>query len=138
MGFTVNIKLTGVPDARRRLANITSEGSKAMARALYVEGETIMADSKGKYVPVKSGNLRSSGHVQKPKQHKKYGWVIDLGYGGPAVPYAVVQHERMDYYHRHGESKYLEKPALKRAPKIGRNVSKAVLAVMQKNGKRGK
>jgi hypothetical protein len=136
-GFTVSINVSGIPDATRRIRGAVEVVDKAVASALYVEGEKIMGESKAKYVPVKSGVLRGSGHVQPPKRTKRHGWVIDLGFGGPAKAYAVVQHE-MPYEHRVGESKYLEKPALKAAPRIGKNVGKVVRKALRSIGKVGR
>lgn len=70
-------------------------------------GEEIMADVKasrhGKGVPVDEGTLRSSGTVRGPDSDG----AVRLTFGGPSAPYALVQHERTDYSHTVGESRYL-------------------------------
>lgn len=82
--------------------------------ALYREAEAIMADSKLE-VPVDTGVLRSTGHVTLPK---RVGGeiVIELGYGGPATPYALRQHETLEYGHTVGKAKYLSDPFQRRIP----------------------
>lgn len=135
MSFKVTVTLEGVNETSLKLKGAREIATKALARGLYVEGEKIMAESKGKYVPVKSGNLRSSGHVQPPKRVGDHGYVILLGYGGPSVPYALVQHEALHFKHPHGEAKYLEKPTLKAAPGMGKRVSRRVAAALKAAGK---
>lgn len=85
------------------------------AAAAYEEGEIEMTMSK-RQVPVDTGTLRSTGHVEQPS------WTSDqvtvgLGYGGPAGPgfggevgYAVYVHENLETRHPVGKAKYLEDP----------------------------
>lgn len=129
--FTVGIKVEGITDAMLRTSKAKEVASKAVAQALYIEGEKIMALSKGQYVPVLSGALRSSGHVRPPAPSAKWAYVVELGYGGPAVPYALVQHER----HK-TKAKYLERPALRQAPMIGRRVGAKVRVALATLGKK--
>lgn len=130
--FSVQIELKGVEKTLLKLKGAGKVAGKAAAGALYIEGEKIMAESKDRYVPVKHGNLMASGHVALPKQTDKEVWRIDLGYGGPSVDYAIVQHENMKYRHKRGTSKYLEKPALAAAPKIGKRVGKKIMFALRK------
>ena len=69
-----------------------------------------MTESK-KQCPVDVGTLRSTGHVQGPETSGGH-VVVTLGYGGPAAPYAIVQHERLDFHHTVGKAKFLEVPML--------------------------
>ncbi len=94
----------------RTLADPAQVG-RAVGAALYQEAERIMADSKENYVPVDWGNLRASGHVDEPKVSGT-GASVELGFGGPATPYALRQHEELSYTHEVGEAKYLEKPLI--------------------------
>lgn len=105
------IVLEGVPESIARLASLPAEVTKALSGALYKEGWAILTDSQ-RLVPVETGTLRSSGTVSTPKTD---GDIVDveIGYGGAAQDYAIVQHERMDFQHPHGgQAKYLEQPAL--------------------------
>jgi hypothetical protein len=88
-------------------------GDKAVeegGKALYRMGEQIMAESKRR-VPVDTGNLRDSGHVQNPVRQDQSVTVV-LGYGGPGIGYALPVHERFDVRHKVGGPKYLEQPVL--------------------------
>jgi hypothetical protein len=130
--FNVHVKVEGLDRTLLKLKNAQEVAGKAAAQGLYIEGEKVMGESKARYVPVKHGNLRSSGHVAPPKRTKNYVWRIDMGYGGPSVPYALVQHENLHYRHPHGSAKYLEKPALKAAPKMGKRVGRVVMAALRR------
>jgi hypothetical protein len=52
--------------------------------------------------PVKEGTLRGSCRVRKSKDS------VSITYGGASAPYALEQHERIDFHHDVGQAKYLE------------------------------
>lgn len=121
------ITVEGIDEFKANLAALNEALPNDLAKELYREGEEIMTASKERYVPVDDGVLKGSGFVAKPSfvGSNQFGKIItvSLGYGGPAAAYAVVQHERMDYKHTVGGAKYLELPALERAPHIGENIA---------------
>jgi len=104
-----DIVLTGVREMVARLQAKPAQVRDAAARGLYLFGERIMARSKEYYVPVKTGTLRRSGQVGRPDRMGD-SVSVKLSYGGAASAYALVQHERTDYHHPHGQAKYLEAP----------------------------
>ena len=118
-GINVNVEVKGLPKLMAKMKKLEVNAERELGKALYIEGEDIMGDSKQNYVPVRDGFLRASGHVLLPQP----GPVVVLGYGGPSVPYAVVQHERLDYKHKVGQAKYLETPTLRAASGMGRRVA---------------
>ena len=70
--------------------------------------EDAMLLSKAVYVPVVSGNLRSTGEVSDLQVSE--GLIeIELSYGGPAAPYAAIVHEAPPDRGQ-GKSQYLAKP----------------------------
>lgn len=75
-------------------------------QTLHEQLISLMNDIKENYVPVDTGNLRDSGYVSDPIQTPN-GMVIALGF---TEEYALIQHERLDYNHPHGQAKYLEVP----------------------------
>ena len=110
----LHVKISGLPQVKKALKKLGDKGPRVLGGALYREGEGIMGASKGEYVPVVSGNLRASGHVQLPKITSK-GASVELGYGGPAAPYALSVHENPNTGKtatgsQVGEWKYLESP----------------------------
>lgn len=83
---------------------------------LRLMGEEIMLDIKssrpGAGVPVDKGILRNSGRVTGPDVEA----VVRLTFGGPAAPYAFIQHERLDFHHPVGEARYLIRGVLRWQP----------------------
>lgn len=118
---------------RRALGSLGETAPMAVARGLTQHAETVMTLSKQDFVPVGTGALRASGHVETPiigSDHVS----VTLGFGGPATPYALAVHEnprsgktggrspsgkRYTYsWARIGEWKYLETPMKHLAPKV--------------------
>lgn len=76
--------------------------------AMFTEAEDIMGKSR-QLAPVDRGNLRGSGVVMPPDVAGPV-VQVELGYGGAASEYALVQHERLDFRHTVGQAKFLEQP----------------------------
>ena len=53
------------------------------------------------------GTLRASGMVSEPLRIGRQIRVV-LSFGGAAKDYAIVQHERLDFFHTTGQAKYLQ------------------------------
>lgn len=74
--------------------------------AVLMIGHEIMTDVKasrpGAGVPRDKGTLANTGDVTKVGLLE-----VDLSFGGPAAPYALIQHEVTTYHHKLGESRYL-------------------------------
>ena len=67
-------------------------------------------------VPVKWGVLRSTGTVFPP-QRRGAAIEVVLAYGGPAAPYAWIQHEKLSLKHDEPtKAKYLEDPVYAAKP----------------------
>lgn len=87
--FTVRLK--GGERVQAALGKLGEQGPRALAAALFAEGEAIVAKAK-ELVPVDMGALRASGHVQPPEVVA--GRVrVTLGFGGAGAPYALYVHE---------------------------------------------
>lgn len=125
-----SVRILGVAEVQRQLRKYGRAANGALASGLYQEGEKIMSTSKTE-VPVRDGILRSTGHTDPPKE--EHGIVlVELGYGGPAAPYAPAQHERLDYRHTVGKARYLADPADAAAPHIPRNVARHIGREMER------
>ena len=122
MAAGLEMRITGVADLRRVLRRLGDRAPKALGRALYEEGEEIMTRSKEEFVPIDLSTLKNSGFVAEPRSDGG-GVVVELGYGGAAAAYAVVQHERLDFYHPDGQAKYLERPALDAVSGMGQRLA---------------
>jgi len=71
-------------------------------------------------VPFDTGTLSASQKITPPTPRTL---TATISYGGPAAPYALVQHENLDYHHTAGRSaKYLERPARE----VGKDIDKKI------------
>ena len=83
-----------------------------------------MGKSK-RLVPVDTGALRASGHVQLPVIRGKKVAVV-LGYGGAAAPYAVFVHEKQARHNPPTQWKYLEQPLNEAIPGMAGRLAKRI------------
>jgi hypothetical protein len=115
----------GFAALNRELKRLREHGPQALAREMYREGEEIMTASKARYVPVDTGTLRSTGHVQQPDIRADGTITVRMVYGGPAAPYALAVHEIPPERAQHpvGQWKYLETPALEASKGLAQRVA---------------
>lgn len=77
---------------------LSIDADRAMSMALT----TAIADIAGKadeMVPVDTGQLRASQHIEYPGTSGGRTIEATISYGGPSAPYALVQHENPDLWH---------------------------------------
>lgn len=120
------IDLSGDKEFLRKLRSLGDQATTLVKAALLQEAEAIMTESK-QQVPVDTGVLRSTGHVTPPESSRGH-VVVTLGYGGPAAPYAIVQHERLDFAHKVGAAKFLERPMLEAVNGMEQRLGRAIRA----------
>lgn len=118
-GVTMSYQIVGLEQTQRAMQRALRDGAEALAAGLVIEAERIMTESK-RECPVDIGTLRSTGHVQPPDIASDGSATVQLGYGGPAVDYALRQHEDTTLRHEKrqkdgslkdvGKAKYLEDP----------------------------
>jgi hypothetical protein len=129
------LKLKGVPEFTNSVKLLAAAFPRAARKGLYMGLEFVMTDSKRNYVPVKDGILRASGFILMHKTKIS----AEIGFGGPAgngnmggetnavdVGYAAVQHENLDFQHKVGEAKFLERPLFAGIPMIGQVISETI------------
>lgn len=91
-----SIDITGIREVKRALA-IDAEGvQKAADRAITNITNDIFTRAD-QLVPVDESPLRTSGHISIDRSSR--GVELGIVYGGAAAPYAIVQHEAMDFWH---------------------------------------
>lgn len=125
----ISFEIRGLGATADAIATLVAADRKVIARALYVGGEKVVARAK-ELVPVDQGILRGTGHVALPGLATG-DLVVQPTFGGPAAPYALVQHERMDFHHTVGQAKYLETAMHELAPAIVQEVATQVEAFHQ-------
>ena len=127
--------LRGMAGLQRNLRAIPGDVSREVTRHLVREAEEIITLAKD-IVPVRDGILRATGHVQPPRVTLR-SIQVTMGFGGPAVQYALIQHERTDFHHTVGQAKYLEQPFKARAAGIPGRMAQRIRAVVKARGARG-
>lgn len=114
---SVNVTLEGLDRFIRKFNITATQLLPEMGGAIYEEALEI-ADRADMLVPYDTGNLARSQIVHSPAYQGSRVYV-DITYGGPAAPYAEVQHEREDFNHpslasglppNGRQAKYLEDP----------------------------
>lgn len=134
----MNVTIIGGTAVAKKFQAAAQESPTALVAAIYQEAEAVMTLSKQEYVPVDTGALRASGHVEPPVRTAGGGSVA-LGFGGPSAPYAVIVHEDLTKRHPVGGAKYLELPLrvrLQAMPVIlGQKTGAAIRKAFAKFGK---
>ena len=90
-----SIKIIGLGDVTRLLAEGNQKVTKA-ARLAVSEVTLEVAAKADDFVPFDTGVLSGSQVVKLPIAGKIEG---EITYGGPAAPYAAVQHEDVTLFH---------------------------------------
>lgn len=108
-----------------RIRAAAKELDAVMPSGIRAIAEEIMTDIKlsrpGKGVPKRDGHLQNSGRVIGGGKIGDSTTRISLVFGGPSAPYALIQHERMDYHHKLGEPRYMVRGIQRYRP--GRSVA---------------
>lgn len=112
----ITISYKGFAEAEKTLQRLTSNILPVSLTSLVQSAENVMQLSKEVYCPVDTGALRSSGTVLG--ELTKDAAIVQMGYGGPSVSYAIYVHE-MNRHYRNGKVwKYLETPLKAESQKI--------------------
>ncbi len=125
-----SMRLVGL-DKAMALAKRADGLGTVIERAIFSEATTVLNESK-RIVPVKTGNLRASGRVERPMRLGVSRYAIEVTYGGAAAPYAIFVHEippnsggrwGTGLTHKQGKTyKFLEIPANAHRSKFTHNV----------------
>ena len=111
MASGIEFSLTGLQDLRARLLLLALDGRAADAERAITEEWEVEGAASQEIVPVLTGRLKRSMRVIPAVMTTGAGvvdFVTRIVYGGPDVPYAVVQHFAFKYHHDDGQAQYLE------------------------------
>jgi len=110
MAGTFRVRVDGLQGLRSALGAFAEQKlPEALGQELYRDMVGVMLESQDQ-VPYDEGDLHDSGEVDRPRFSGSSVEVV-LHYGSASVPYALVQHENLDYKHpRGGKAKFLEDP----------------------------
>lgn len=118
------VKITGINELKSILKTADIKIRVAANQEIHKIATDVLNESRA-LVPFQDGILSGSGHLVAGGGGSKLVMSQTVEYGGPAAPYALIQHENEDYFHpakaRGGTSpgipgatraaKYLEMPA---------------------------
>ena len=128
--MNVHYDIQGAGEIRKLLAVFAVGAVTALEKVLYETATEVFAETQ-RLVPVRYGVLKGSGQVKEPKGSGT-GFSVDIVYGGPAAPYAIYVHERLDQRHAAPtQAKFLEAPMLKAPPKLQANAQVALVAALR-------
>ncbi|MFA9432889.1 MULTISPECIES: minor capsid protein [unclassified Egicoccus] len=108
-----------------RGAAIKAAGERGAERGLALAAEHLLEEAN-RHVPIEEGTLMRSGTTQVD------GLEAAVSYD---TPYAIVQHERLDYTHASGRTaKYLERPAMSERDVIAKLIQREIAAALSRGG----
>jgi hypothetical protein len=91
---SANVRFDGIPEVVAALRANDQLIEQATNQAFYA-AVTQIGKRANRLVPVDTGNLRSSQKIEWSPRVLG----ASISYGGTAAPYAIVQHERLDFFH---------------------------------------
>jgi hypothetical protein len=107
----VTVTLNGTAAFRAQVRRAIAARPERVGSALFRVCDGRLMPQMIADTPVDTGALRASGHTQLP--------VIDgstvtvtMGFGGPAVDYAIYVHENLEAHHPVGHAKFMERVLL--------------------------
>jgi hypothetical protein len=107
----------------RRLVALGDKAPVVIGQELFDIADSRIMEPAKQITPVDDGHMKASGHTQEavhsPAIGRRGGDVsVLMGFGGVAEQYVRRQHEDTRLNHTVGESKFLEKPLKRFAPKF--------------------
>lgn len=134
MAAVYSFTLEGAEELKNMLIAAGDGSGKEAGQAIWEEANRIFAKSQI-LVPVDTGVLRGSGGVSAP-QSDGQNLYVDIYYGGPAAPYALLVHEIQGNYHNPPtQAKYLEQPFMEALPDIQKNMANRIMELLSRSAK---
>jgi hypothetical protein len=116
-------KVIGVPNVFKAMDAHAKKMHKSVEKAITDEGNDVLRESMEE-CPVRTGRMRRTGTVDKPKISGGSISVI-IGYH---VKYAADVHENLEAQHKTGKAKFLEDPINRAAPGLPDRMAKRMRA----------
>ena len=92
------VKIEGIDDLKRILKTADLKIRMAVNKEIHKIATEVLNESRA-LVPFDKGILSGSGHLRAGGAASKTVMSQTVEYGGPAAPYALVQHENLRYFH---------------------------------------
>jgi hypothetical protein len=133
--MTVKVRILGAKASAANIRKMDAALRKKFYETMLEISKEILARSQ-QYVPYKEGHLMRSGRVDGyPGRYP----VVYTSYGNASVPYALLQHENLNFYHPGGrKAKYLELAVSDFQPQISKTLEVAARTETKKYSMAGK
>lgn len=118
------ITIVGDGQVRARLQRLAAWFPAEAGAALYQVALLREGVSKDR-TPVDTGALRASHEVELPKR-EGYQVSVRIVVGGPAAPYAIPVHEKLDVHHPVGQAEFLRSAILEGIPTFAPEVAERI------------
>jgi len=105
----VSFVVSGRAEMGSALQKFAKDNPKRFGQALYTEALLIEQVSRER-TPVLTGVLRASHETSLPTETDPI--EVQIRVGGPAAPYALYVHEKLEARHKVGQAKFLESAVL--------------------------
>jgi hypothetical protein len=117
----IKIQVEGLKEVEAKFARMVLEIGPVNEKALQKIGSDLQGKAQ-RLAPIDTGDLRGSGWHRMEKN------AVIIGF---STPYALIQHERLDFNHpKGGQAKYLEAP-------FAENIPRYILMLQDANKKLG-
>jgi hypothetical protein len=125
----ITLTLDGLAEVTQHLQRLIPAPIPPLREALRTEGNQIIRVANT-LVPIDTGLLRSTGHVEEPVQQ---GPVVSvrLGYGQGIAPYAAVVHWDVTVNHPIGQSHYLQQPLFQATNGFAQRIAAALQGTLR-------
>jgi hypothetical protein len=121
----LTFRLTGLAEMQAKLKQAAEGVRVQMKSALAAEAERLLAEAQAR-VPVKTGALRDSGHVEMRDDGAGH-LTATIAFGNEQVDYAVEVHENLEARHTDGgQSKYLESVINEEALQVAEHLAQRI------------
>lgn len=100
--------LDGLADLDSAFDSVLSSMDGDLSQGIREAAEFLL-DMSRPLVPIRTGQLIASGHVEDDGDFSKY-VVYEATDPNSGYDYAPIQHEELSFNHTYGQAKYLEEP----------------------------
>lgn len=132
----IQARILGAKQSAANIRDMDKATRKKFFDELVAIADDVLYQAQEIYVPVLTGALKQSG---RRKAHSGRYPVVYVSFGGPSVPYALLQHENLEFNHpRGGRAKYLELAVKDFEPVMADRLAVATRSEMKKHSMAGK
>jgi hypothetical protein len=132
----IKVRVLGAKQSAANIRRMSAAVRKRYYEEILKLSREILSIAKTQYVPYLTGALKRSGKVKGfPGRYP----VVYTSFGNESVPYALIQHENLSFFHPGGKrAKYLELAVDDMKPEMERRLAVAARNETKKYSMAGK